>query len=68
MQSWKTMYVRRRKPAAGTASTRASQTETSSAKRIATSSARYGTTDVATSSRLRETRGCAYGARICRHV
>ena len=46
VQSWKTMNVRIRNPAAGTASAERQQTETCSANTITTSRTRYGTTDV----------------------
>src|SRR5215211_4037362 len=60
------MYVRSRKPAAGIASASATRYETSSARSISTESAKYGTTEVAMSSRLRPTRGRVYGARASR--
>src|SRR5439155_8964924 len=60
------MYVRSRKPAAGIASASASRYETSSVMYINTESARYGTTEVAMSNRLRPRRGRAYGARVSR--
>jgi hypothetical protein len=52
-QSWKMMKVRSRKPAAGSASASASSVETRSAKKIATSSRRYGATEVPRSIRPR---------------
>src|SRR5437764_15059111 len=54
--------VRTRNPAAGTARIRARAVDTPSKRYIPTDSARYGTTEVASSSRLRPTRGAAYGA------
>src|SRR3954452_24852076 len=56
------MNVRSRKPAANGASATAPTTETSSSRYIAISSARYGTTDDATSSSVRASLGFAYGA------
>src|SRR3954467_12087266 len=56
------MNVRSRKPAANGASARAPATETSRSRYIAISSARYGTTDDATSSSVRASLGFAYGA------
>src|SRR4051812_46622905 len=61
------MKTRTRKPAAGTDSARASQIDTSSAKYMATMSARYGTTEVSRSIVLRRTLACAYGARSFFH-
>src|SRR5918994_404012 len=60
------MYVRSTKPAAGIASASTSRYETSSARYISTESARYGTIEVAMSSRLRPKCGRAYGARAPR--
>src|SRR5215218_2829447 len=60
------MYVRSRKPAAGIASASTTRSETSSARYISTESARYGTSEVAMSSRLRPRRGRVYGARASR--
>src|SRR5436305_15164903 len=54
---------RTRNPAAGTARIRARAVDTPSKRYIPTDSARYGTTEVASSSRVRPTRGFAYGAR-----
>jgi len=62
VQSWKTMNVRSRKPAAGTTSRSDSSHDTCSASTIAAISTRYGTTDVATSTRLRASRGLAYAS------
>jgi hypothetical protein len=59
--------VRTRKPAAATEAASTSQYETSSNQYIPTSSPRYGSSDVATSSRLRPRSGGAYGARTARH-
>jgi hypothetical protein len=47
------MNVRSRKPAAGIVSASTSRNELSTARYISTSSTRYGTSEVATSSRLR---------------
>src|SRR5215218_3157850 len=60
------MYVRSRKPAAGIASASTTRYETSNARYISTESAKYGTTEVAMSSRLRPRRGRVYGARASR--
>src|SRR5215218_2046228 len=60
------MYVRSRKPAAGIASASTTRYETSSARYISTESAKYGTSEVAMSSRLRPRRGRVYGARASR--
>src|SRR5919202_4062242 len=60
------MYVRSRNPEAGTARARTRREETSTARYISTERARYGTTDVARSSRLRPTRGRTYGPRASR--
>ena len=59
VQSWNTMNVRTRNAEAGKTSTSDNHTETRSAKNIATSNARYGSTEVARSSRLRPSRGSA---------
>src|SRR3954454_11464687 len=67
VQSWNTMNVRIRNAAAGTTSTNDSTRETRTANAIATSNARYGTTDVARSNRLRPSRGSAYASRTPRH-
>src|SRR3954451_23480556 len=56
--------TRTRKPAVGTASASVSTYETCNDRYISTDSARYGTTEVARSSRLRPSRGRAYGARV----
>ena len=56
------MKVRSRKPAAGIARASVIQTETSRQRYIATVRARYGTTEVATSKRLRRSDGCSYRA------
>src|SRR4051794_26865845 len=65
-QSWKMMYVRTANPAVGTARASTSRYETSRAKYIATESARYGTTEVARSRRLRPRCDSAYGATSAR--
>jgi hypothetical protein len=57
------MYVRSRKPAAGTASASVSRYDTSSARYISTERARYGATELAMSSMPRPRLGRAYGAR-----
>jgi hypothetical protein len=59
VQSWNTMNVRIRNAEVGKTSTSDNHTETRSANVIATSNARYGTTEVARSSRLRPSRGSA---------
>jgi hypothetical protein len=59
VQSWNTMKVRIRNADAGTTSASDNSTETRSASVIATSSARYGTAEVARSNRLRPSRGSA---------
>src|SRR3954453_1311516 len=61
------MNVRSRKPAANGASARAPATETSRSRYIAISSARYGTTDEATSSSVSASLGFAYGATAAFH-
>src|SRR6185437_4518592 len=67
VQSWKTMNVRVKNAEAGRTRASDSQTDTRSAKVIATSKARYGTTEVARSSTLRPSRGFAYASRTPRH-
>ncbi len=56
------MKVRSRNPAAGIASARVIQAEKLREKYMATVRAKYGTTDVATSIRLRRSDGCSCGA------
>src|SRR5947209_425143 len=56
------MNVRSRNPAAGTASTRTRRIETSISTYIAAVSTRYGTTEVARSSKPSRRQGLAYGA------
>src|SRR3954453_15597499 len=60
------MNVRTRNPAAGTARTRTSGGDTLRTAYISAISARYGTTDVVTSSAARLTSGFAYGASVSR--
>jgi hypothetical protein len=60
------MYVRSRKPAAGTASASVSRYDTSSARYISAERARYGATEVAMSSRLRPRLGRTYGTKASR--
>src|SRR5919198_4357711 len=62
------MKVRSRKPAAGTASASTNRYETPSARYISAEIPRYGTTEVAMSSRLRRRRGLAYGSRTSRQA
>ena len=62
-QSWKTMNVRTRNPAAGIASRSASGSEAATSLYIRTDMARYGTTDVISSTRLCPRWGWAYLAR-----
>jgi hypothetical protein len=59
VQSWNTTNVRIRNADAGTTSTNDNSGETRSTNAIATSNPRYGTTDVARSTRLRPSRGFA---------
>ena len=61
-QSWKTMKVRSRNPAAGIARARVTQGEISMLRYIATVSAKYGATEVARSRRLRRSEGCSWAA------
>src|SRR5436305_14062507 len=61
------MNTRTRNPAVGTAKASVSRYDTSSDRYITTDSARYGTTEVARSRRLRSRRGRAYGASTSCH-
>ena len=66
VQSWKRMKVRSRKPAVGMVSARTSQKETSNSANRGDQSARYGTTEVAMSSRLRPQVGVGVGLEVAR--
>src|SRR5205823_14272351 len=61
------MNTRTRNPAVGIASASVSRYDTSRDRYITTDSARYGTTEVARSKRLRARRGRAYGASTSCH-
>src|SRR3954452_13046094 len=65
-QSWKTMNVRIRNPAARIESAATSTGETSTSAYINPVSARYGTAEVATSMAPRRASGIAYGASVSR--